>query len=120
MARSVQTKLDILMFSAKDEGFEYFAEQFEARMYALVLHKVLLDQITVPGEVENESSASNTARAKAESDLKENRYRLWCELVRCIDKRSVLLLRSLKGDVTTACKRLKEILKRSETPSNQK
>ena len=41
--RTVHSKLETLMFSGKDEDFEFFSKLFEPRLHLLELRSVLLD-----------------------------------------------------------------------------
>ena len=66
--RTVQSKLETLLFSGKDENFEYFAERFEARLHLLKLRTVLLDQ-------ENLSEETDANFATLLCICKLNRYR---------------------------------------------
>ena len=68
MARSIQTRLEKLTFSGNENDWEYFAEQFEARIVLLNLKKTLKGT-DVPGSSENETNVN---------DRKEQ---LWCELI---------------------------------------
>ena len=79
MTRTVQSKLETLLFSGKDEDFEYFAERFEARLHLLKLRRVLLDQETLP-----ETTEANFA--EEEIRLREKQFDVWCQLVQCLDK----------------------------------
>ena len=52
--RTLHSKLQILVFSVKDEDFEPFSERLEARLQILKLRSVLLDTGTLPAtEAEN-------------------------------------------------------------------
>ena len=63
--RTVQSKLETLMFSSKDEDFEYFSERFEARLHLLNLRSVLLDTETLPAtEAENFAAESEKLKEK--------------------------------------------------------
>ena len=86
------------LFPGRDEDFMSFMEQFEARMYGAKLHKVLNGTIT------------GTADQKEE---------LWYELVQCLDKKSIMLIRSKKGDGAETWKVLKSRFKSSERPRIQ-
>jgi hypothetical protein len=113
-------KFATLLFSGKEEDFTYFAEQFEARMYTLKLTKVLLDKVAVTEETHNESGQDRTARLAEESALADLRYQVWCELVQCLDRKSVLLLRPNKGNGMEAWKALVQNFKSSERPRLQR
>ena len=66
--RTVQSKLETLLFSGKDEDFEYFAERFEARLHLLKLRTVLLDQENLPEETDaNFASEQNKLKETVRS-----------------------------------------------------
>ena len=76
--RTVESKLETLLFSGKDEDFENFAERFEARLHLLKVRTVLLDQ-------ENLSEETDANFASEQIKLKEKQFEVWCELVQCLD-----------------------------------
>jgi transposase InsO family protein len=100
MSTTVHHKLERLVFSGKPDDFAYFQEQFESRMYLLKLSDSLLDQCT---------SRSDAARD-------EKRYRVWCELIQCLDRKCVMFIRSYKPNGTAAWKALVQHFKSSERP----
>ena len=107
--RTVHSKLETLMFSGKDEDFEYFAERFEARLHLLKLRSVLLDTEILPA-----TEAENFA---AESEkLKEKQFEVWCELVQCLDKKTLSLIKCLKPNGTAAWRELQNYFKSKERP----
>ena len=64
--RTVHSKLETLMFSVKDEDFEYFSERFESRLHLLKLRSVLLDTETLPAtEAETFAAESEKLKKKA-------------------------------------------------------
>ena len=100
----MHSKLETLMFSGKDEDFEYFAERFEARLHLLKLRSVLLDTETLP--------ATEAENFVAESEkLKEKQFEVWCELVQCLDKKTVSLIKCLKPNGTAAWREAKFFLR---------
>ena len=102
--RTVHSKLKILLFSGKDEDFEYFAERFEGRLHSLKQRSVLLDTETLPA-----TEAENFA---AESDkVKEKQFEVWCELVQCLDKKTLSLTKCLKPNDTAAWREPKIFLR---------
>ena len=93
--RTVHSELETLMFSGEDEDFKKFAERFEARLHLVKLRSVLLDTETLPA-----TEAENFA---AESEkLKEKQFEVWCELVQCLDKKTLSLIKCLKPNGTAA------------------
>ena len=83
--RTVHSKLERLMFSCKDEDLECFSEGFEARLYLLKLRSVLLDTETL--------AATEAKNFAAQSEiLKEKQFEVWCELVQCLDKKTLSLI----------------------------
>ena len=73
LTRTVLSKLEKLMFSGKDEDFEYFSERFETRLHLLKLRSVWLDTESLPA-----TEAKNFA---AESEkLKETQFEVWCDV----------------------------------------
>ena len=107
--RTVQSKLETLLFSGKDEDFEYFAERFEARLHLLKLRRVLLDQETL-------AEATEANFAEEETRLQEKQFDVWCELVQCLDKRTVSLVKIAKPNGTLAWKLLNDCFKSRERP----
>ena len=107
MARSIQTRLEKLTFSGNENDWEYFAEQFEARIVLLNLKKTLKGT-DVPGSSENETNVN---------DRKEQ---LWCELIQCLDRKSVMLIKRDKPDGSAAWNRLQSYFKSTERPRVQR
>ena len=116
----MSTKSGKLTFSGKEEDFSWFQEQFEARMYLQKLHACLMDAVTVKQEVAEEQPEATAVRIAEEAALAELQYKLWCELVQCLDRSSVMYLRAHKGNGTAAWKALKQKHKSSERPRIQK
>ena len=107
--RTVQSKLETLLFSEKDEDFEYFAERFEAQLHLLKLRTVLLDQENLPEE-------TDANFASEQNKLKEKHFEVWCELVQCLDRKSLGLVKTAKPSGTQAWKLLQECFKSRERP----
>ena len=107
--RTVQSKLETLLFSGKDEDFEYFAERFEARLHLLKLRTVLLDQENLPEE-------TDANFASEQNKLKEKQFEVWCELVQCLDRKSLSLVKTAKPNGTQAWKLLQDCFKSRERP----
>ena len=107
MARSIQTRLEKLTFSGNENDWEYFAEQFEARIVLLNLKKTLKGT-DVPGSSENETNVN---------DRKEQ---LWCELIQRLDRKSVMLIKRDKPDGSAAWNRLQSYFKSTERPRVQR
>ena len=106
--RTVQSKLETLLFSGKDEDFEHFAESFEARLHLLKLTTGLLDQ-NLPEETD-----ANFAREQ--NKLKEKQFEVWCELVQCLDRKSLSSVKTAKPNGTQAWKLLQDFFKSRERP----
>ena len=107
--RTVQSKLETLLFSRKGEDFEYFAERFEARLHLLKLRIVLLDQENLPEE-------TDANFASEQNKLKEKLFEVWCELVQCLDRKSLSLVKTAKPNGTQAWKLLQDCFKSRELP----
>ena len=107
--RTVQSKLETLLFSGKDEDFEYFAERFEARLHLLKLRTVLLDQENLPEE-------TDANFASEQNKLKEKQFEIWCELVQCLDRKSLSLVKTAKPSGTQAWKLLQDCFKSRQRP----
>jgi len=101
----MQTRLEKLTFSGREEDFPFFAEQFEARMILLKL-----------GDVLNGSDGEESFS----EEVSERQQLVWCELIMCLDRKSVLMLRSYKGDGKAAWKALCDRFKSLERPRIQK
>jgi hypothetical protein len=110
--RVVQTRLERLSFSGKEDDYPMFQEQFEARMYSLKLQAVLLDTVTLPAETHNDYAAAKTK-------LDDDRNHLWCELVQTLDRQTLMLVRRHKGNGTAAWKEIAAQYKSTERPRVQ-
>ena len=124
MMASVVTKLESLKFSGKDEDFVLFSEQFEARMYLLKLRGLLLGTETEEDFLQKDKPNASRehreeARVKAAKVFEDKKYHVWCELVQCLDAKSVLFLRSQKGDGPAAWGKLCERFRSYERPRLQ-
>ena len=85
-----------LQFSGEEDDFAYWSEKFEGYMHTKKLRGQLLG-----------TDASND----------DEKYNVWAELVQCLDKRSIMMLKSeCKGNRPEAWKRLTAHFSRSETP----
>ena len=87
--------METLLFSGKDEDFENFFERFEARLHLLKLRTVLLDQ-------ENLRNQTDANFASEQNKLKEKQFEVWCELVQCLDRKSLSLVKTAKPNGTQA------------------
>ena len=105
----MQSKMQRVVFSGKDEDWDVFAEQFEARMHSLKLRKALLGDFGVRPEVLEQGDAFDEG-------VEEAKYSVWCELIQCLDRKSILQLRVYKGDGPKAWAVLREKFKISEKP----
>ena len=98
-----------MLFSEKDEDFEDFAERFEAWLSLLNSRTVLLNQENIPEETDaNFSSEQNK--------LKEKGFEFWCELVQCLDRKSLSFVSTAKPNNTQAWKILQDCFKSRERP----
>ena len=100
--------IDKLFFSGREEDFIYFSEQFEARMYVLKLNKILDGTVGyrefIPrlwGQLSQEQI--DAADKKGKEIFDEKQMAIWYELVQCLDKKSVLYLRTYRGKGSEAC-----------------
>ena len=91
-----------IIFSGKDEDFPVFAEQFEAKLYGRGLLEVLLDKIKTPVKTEPEETGATVHREQEEAKLATVQYQVWCELIQCLDKKSILFVRACKPNGTAA------------------
>ena len=117
---SAKTKLEKLTFSGKENDFVVFQEQFEARMYLLGLRKILLGGVTTPPETPTETAEKKAEREAAEEALEELQYQVWCELIQCLDRKSVMFIRPHKPDGCAAWRALCEQFKSTERPRVQR
>ena len=90
--------IDKLFFSGNEEDFVYISEPFEARMYVLMLNKILDGTVgyrefipTLRGRPSQEQIDAADRKGKVIFDKKQ--MAIWYELVQCLDKKSVLFLR---------------------------
>ena len=97
------------MFSGKDEDFEYFSERLEARLHLLKLRDVLLDNVSLP-----DRTAQNFN--EEQDKLRERQFEVWCELVQCLDKKTLSLARTCKPNGAEAWKTLQQFFKSNERP----
>ena len=85
-----------LQFSGEEDDFAYWSEKFEGYIHGKKLRQKLLGD-----------EASNA----------DEEYNIWTEMVQCLDKRSIMMLKSeCKGDGPEAWKRLQAHFSSSETP----
>ena len=101
MTHDTRTKVESLLFSGKQEDFQYFEVKFEARCHLLKLTKIL--------------NGDNTENRKYD----DINMTLWCELVQCLDRKSLLLVRQHKNNGYEAWKTLKSHYKSCERPRIQ-
>ena len=99
--------IDILFFSGKDEDFVFFSEQFEVQLYVLKLNKILDGTVgyrefirTLWGRPSQEQFDAANRKGKEIFDKKQ--MAIWCELVQCLDKNSVLFLLPYRGKQSEA------------------
>ena len=98
-------QLEKLQFSGKDEDFPWFMKQFEARMCTLGLY-----------ELDHETEG---AEASTKAERPEKQREMWCELVQCLDKKSVAFIRPHKPNGAPAWEALIKQFKSSERPRVQ-
>ena len=85
-----------LQFSGEEDDFPYWSEKFEGYMHTKKLRGQLMG-----------TDASND----------DEKYNIWTELVQCLDKRSIMMLKSeCTGNGPEAWKRLMAHFSSSETP----
>ena len=103
-------------FSGREEDFLYFAEQFQARNFHLKLNKFINREVDekdfAPGVRSNATVEQREASLrKGREILGEKELHVWYELVQCLDKKTILVLRPYKGkgikDWEILCKRFK-------------
>ena len=118
------TKLEDLTYSGENEGFVLFSEQIETRMYLLKLRGVLLGTETEEDVLSKDKPTASRehreeCRVKAAKVFEDKKYHVWCELVQCLDAKSVLFLRNQKGDGPAAWGKLCERFRSYERPRLQ-
>ena len=67
-------KRNWLQFSGADDDFGYWSEKFEAYMHTKRLREKLVGD--------------------TDCDNDQEKYNIWAELIQCLDKRSVMMLRA--------------------------
>ena len=107
-----------------EDDFVMFCEQFEARMYLLRLFGVLnwsegVQSCRPKARSSSSREERQEANKKAAEVFADKKYQIWCELVQCLDKKSLLFVRSHKGDVPAAWKALCDRLKSFDRPRLQ-
>ena len=73
------------------------------------MRTVLLDQVNLL-----EQTDANLAIER--NKLKEKQFEVWCELVRCLDRKSLSLVKTAKPNSTQAWKLLQDCFKSHERP----
>ena len=96
-----------MRFSGKEEDFEAFSEQFEAKLHLKKLRKTLINKEL---KKEDESDGDYDER------LEENRMSIWCELVQCLDTKMIMMLKPQKHDGPAAWAAMQKHFKSSERP----
>ena len=101
-----------------------FCEQFEAGMYLLRLFGVLNGSEGVESCRSKARSSStreerHEANEKAAEVFADKKYKIWCELIQCLDKKSLLFVRSQKCDGPASGKALCDRFKSFERPRLQ-
>ena len=124
MAVSVQTKLERLKISGREDDFVMLFEQFMARMYLLKLFGVLngsegVESIRLKAGSGSSKEERQEANEKAAEVFADKKYKIWCELVQCLVKKSLLFVRSHKGDGPAAWKALCDRFNSFERPRLQ-
>jgi len=99
---AVSTKLENLTFSGREEDFDFFSEKFEARLASLKLVEYL---------EKTEPEGENT-----QDVLNEKHREIWYQLVQCVDRKSLKVIRPEKPDGAKAWIRLKDQFKSTERP----
>ena len=111
-------------FSGKEEDFVYFSEQFEARRYVLELNKILDGTVGyrdfIPTLRGGPSHEQIDANRNGKQIFDEKQMAIWYELVRCLDKKSVLFLQPYRGKRSEASSVLCKRFKSFERPRLQK
>ena len=107
-----------LVFSGNEEDCAFFSDQFEAKMYVLKLDKVLLDKVEIKAATSAHQGELDRV-VKEKQDLKDQRYRVWCELIQCLQRDAGMMIRCNKGDGTKAWKALNDRYKSGERPRIQ-
>ena len=107
--RTVESNLETLLFSRKDEDLKHFAERFDAQLHFLKSRTVLLDRESLPEETD-----ANVAGEQ--NKLKEKRLAVWCELVQSLDRKSLSLIKTANLNATLAWKLSQHCFKSRERP----
>ena len=106
MTEPNHSRLERLAFSGKGEDFAAFCEQFEARMHVLTLGDYLDDKLKVPAVQTQETAVETTVRDQGEEEKKRQRFMVWREPVRCLDKGSINFIRLSRADGVAAWRAL--------------
>ena len=84
-------KFSRVLFSGKEEGFAYFQERFDARMYCLKMLDVKERRLTEK-EIEqklrkgtNQEGCNKAKEKQTENMMKVKKRMIWCELVQALD-----------------------------------
>lgn len=96
-----------LRFSGREEDFEAFSDQFEAKLHLKKLRKTLLGKET---QRDGETDEAYDER------LEENQMSIWCEWVQCLDTKRITLQRPHKHNGSEAWKAMLNHFKSSERP----
>lgn len=85
-----------LQFSGEEDDFAYWKEKFEGYLHGKKLRQMLLEEVDATDA---------------------QKYTIWAELIQCLDKRSVMMLRAeCKGDGIAAWQQLCAHFSSTETP----
>ena len=85
-------------------GSKKLAERFEARLHLLEMRTNLLDQENLPEETDANFASEQTK-------MKEKQFEVWCELVQCLDKKSLSSGKTAEPNGTQAWKLLQDVSK---------
>lgn len=97
MTESTHTTTRVPVFSGKEDDFTFWTDKFESYCHKIKISKWLT--------LNDDGDAIN-----ADTD-----YTLWCEIVQCLDKRTLMMIRAeCKGKGQKAWKQLHTIFKSSE------
>ena len=90
-------------FSEKEEDFAYFQNQFEAQIINMKLLRVFKGHYDEPEFEKNlKLNASEEAKLRNKQQAREKfdelKIRVWCEIIKTLEKRSGMFLRPYKED----------------------
>ena len=85
-------------------------------MHQQGLVKVLLGKVKIPEKKKGEGEEARERRMAEEQELVDKQYDVWCELVQCLDSKSINFISCFKPNGSAAWEALVKQFKSNELP----